>query len=246
MGRIDTKRRLLSPVCGLLCCLLLAATALAGDGPVLMDAHYAYVGLPDIPPPITSREVYIVFDEALDLATALNVSNYKFYQTDNPSWSLDVLEAWDVGLPGHILIFLEDLPLEVNQTLEASGIRDLQGNLMAPGQFVIVEPLEDMSDLPVAETRLPVIHSIAPNPFNPAATIHFTLSAAAGQVSLGVFDLRGRLVRTLYRASNPAAGEIRVTWRGDDDAGQQVAAGGYLVRLQADGHHLVRKVMLAK
>ncbi len=80
---------------------------------------------------------------------------------------------------------------------------------------------------PVATRLLPS----APNPFLGATQIRFTLAEPAGAV-LRVYAPDGRLVRTLLDAQLPA-GEKTLTWDGRDDQGRYVAAGTYIVRLQA-------------
>ncbi len=84
-----------------------------------------------------------------------------------------------------------------------------------------------------------------PNPFNPLTNIRFRLPAA-GQVQVGIFDLRGRLLKSLVRDALPA-GEHVVTWNGLDALGRPVASGTYFCKLRApDGSELSRKLMLAK
>lgn len=84
----------------------------------------------------------------------------------------------------------------------------------------------------------------APNPFNPATTIAFTLPAA-GEMTVEVFDLRGQHVRTLLRARREA-GPQRVTWDGRGDDGRGVASGVYLVRAAGAGLLEFTKVALTK
>ncbi|MEZ4388573.1 MAG: endonuclease [Candidatus Krumholzibacteriia bacterium] len=82
----------------------------------------------------------------------------------------------------------------------------------------------------------------APNPFNPATSIAFTL-AEPGRADLLVYGLDGKLVRTL--ASGPcSAGRHDVTWRGRDDLGREVPSGAYVVRLRSAGRTASTKVML--
>ena len=71
-----------------------------------------------------------------------------------------------------------------------------------------------------------------PNPFNPSTVIRFRLSAVS-KVTLSIFDLLGRRVRTL--ASNRAygPGAHTLTWNGVDDSGKQLASGLYIYRLEA-------------
>jgi hypothetical protein len=85
----------------------------------------------------------------------------------------------------------------------------------------------------------------APNPFNPRTTIHYVVPGQGERVRLSVFDLRGRLVRTLLDAPLPA-GAGSVVWDGVDAAGQVVASGTYLVELTAGRDRAVQKVTLVK
>ncbi|MFO7609005.1 MAG: FlgD immunoglobulin-like domain containing protein [Candidatus Krumholzibacteriia bacterium] len=83
-----------------------------------------------------------------------------------------------------------------------------------------------------------------PNPFNPATTISWWLPQA-GHLGLEVFDVRGRLVRTLADGPAPAgAGEVR--WDGRAGDGRAAAAGVYFYRLQAGDETLVGKMALIK
>jgi flagellar hook assembly protein FlgD len=65
----------------------------------------------------------------------------------------------------------------------------------------------------------------------------------AGMVRLRVFDLRGRLVRTLTERGY-AAGEVSILWDGKDDAGRRQAAGTYLVQLDSGDVTATRKLLL--
>jgi len=83
-----------------------------------------------------------------------------------------------------------------------------------------------------------------PNPFNPRTEVVFDLPYG-GRAHLAVYDVCGRLVRTLSTGELPA-GRNRVVWSGDDDAGRPVATGTYLLRLRQGGHAAVRRVTLMK
>jgi aminopeptidase N len=83
-----------------------------------------------------------------------------------------------------------------------------------------------------------------PNPFNPATEIHFTL-ARPGVIALRVFDVHGRLVRTLARGMRPA-GEYAVRWDGDNEQGGAVASGTYFYRLVGPGGVEERRMVLAR
>jgi hypothetical protein len=83
-----------------------------------------------------------------------------------------------------------------------------------------------------------------PNPFNPATKIAFRLERDA-QATLRVFDVHGRLVRTLVD-SYLAAGPRTVEWDGRDDRGHPLASGTYYMRLQGGGTYTSRVVNLLK
>lgn len=84
-----------------------------------------------------------------------------------------------------------------------------------------------------------------PNPFNPATTIRFDL-AAPGPVTLDVYDVAGRQVRSLLARESLAAGQHSVLWDGRDGSGRPAAAGIYLVRLQTAGGGYTGKIALVK
>lgn len=73
-----------------------------------------------------------------------------------------------------------------------------------------------------------------PNPVAKATVIAYQLSAPA-EVSLGLFDVAGRLVRVLERSGPKAAGRHEVTWDTRDGVGRGVPAGVYVYRLEVNG-----------
>jgi len=89
----------------------------------------------------------------------------------------------------------------------------------------------------------PTALAIRPNPFNPNVTISFELRES-GPVCLRVFDVRGRLVRTLADKPFPA-GHHDVHWDGRGDDGRRLPSGVYVGRLQAGGHVAVSRMTLA-
>ncbi|OGG02314.1 MAG: hypothetical protein A3F83_07960 [Candidatus Glassbacteria bacterium RIFCSPLOWO2_12_FULL_58_11] len=85
-----------------------------------------------------------------------------------------------------------------------------------------------------------------PNPFNPSTTISYTLPEnTAGHVSLGVYDIRGRLVRILIN-ENKETGTFQVNWDGKDKTGHSLPSGVYLYRLSAGNFSETRKLMIVK
>jgi hypothetical protein len=96
-------------------------------------------------------------------------------------------------------------------------------------------------DVPVLPPSLGVNR---PNPFHPTTEIPFTVERA-GHVTLAVYDVAGRRVRTLVdRTMEP--GRHSVTWNGIDDNGRMAASGVYFYRLKTGRFSATRKLVLLR
>ena len=84
-----------------------------------------------------------------------------------------------------------------------------------------------------------------PNPFNPTTTIRYDVPSSGSDLSLRIYDVGGRLVKTLVEGTQ-TAGEKSVTWNGRDDAGRPVASGVYFYRLTAPNYTKTHKMVLMK
>ena len=83
-----------------------------------------------------------------------------------------------------------------------------------------------------------------PNPFNPVTVLSFTIDREE-HVTLAVYDISGRLVRTLVDR-RMRAGAYAEEWDGRDQNGNPVASGVYLYRLKTGNRALTRKAILLK
>jgi hypothetical protein len=81
-----------------------------------------------------------------------------------------------------------------------------------------------------------------PNPMNPTATIKYTIGTP-GKVQLRVFDVSGRVVRTLVDETK-TAGAFSVIWDGKNDGGERVASGVFFYQLNAPGSELNKKIVI--
>ena len=83
-----------------------------------------------------------------------------------------------------------------------------------------------------------------PNPFNP--TTRFTFSVAAqADVSLMIYDVLGRKIRTLVD-DEKAPGVYNVVWDGRNEGGSFVATGLYFARFRGGEYSEMRKLVLKK
>ena len=88
-----------------------------------------------------------------------------------------------------------------------------------------------------------------PNPFNPETWIPYRLAADA-EVTLTVYDIHGRVVRTLalgYKSAGFYEGRSRAAyWDGRNQLGEPTASGIYFYTLQADDFAATRKMIIRK
>jgi hypothetical protein len=101
-------------------------------------------------------------------------------------------------------------------------------------------------DVPEIDTDVRVnrLHQNRPNPFNPRTTIRFSV-AGKGPVELAIYDVGGRLVRTMIdKTMSP--GLHAVVWDGTDDKGRSVGSGIYWSQLEAGDYVSSKKLVLLK
>lgn len=88
--------------------------------------------------------------------------------------------------------------------------------------------------------------NFAPNPLLTGATgkIQFTM-AKAGRAKIDVFDVNGRLVRSVLDKTMPE-GPNYAEWNGTDMSGRQVASGVYFYRLRANGEDFSKQMVVVR
>ncbi len=89
------------------------------------------------------------------------------------------------------------------------------------------------------------LHAAVPNPFNPRTTIRYDLPRDS-RVHLSVYDVSGRLVRTLVEGVEVAAGQREAVWDGRDEVGRSASSGVYFCRLETDDYHTAIRMTLLK
>ncbi len=108
---------------------------------------------------------------------------------------------------------------------------DLYTNILEEGKIISVVKKSYLSEC-------------YPNPFNPMATIRFGL-AEASILSLGIYDVSGKLIRSLA-SGRWQAGAHQIEWNGRDDRGQMVRSGLYFYRLESEGFLDTKSMVLLK
>lgn len=83
-----------------------------------------------------------------------------------------------------------------------------------------------------------------PNPFNPITAIKYELPELS-DVSLYIYDIRGRQIKSWSIEEQPAGGYL-LFWNGDNEAGKQVATGVYFAHIQSGDFSQVIKMVYLK
>jgi len=136
-------------------------------------------------------------------------------------------EAYLVGLPGGA----------VNLRKEASALVSA-----GPPLTLVVGVSEFVAPFLAAPLSKEMSFAF-PNPAEDNVTFKYNLQAA-GDVSIKIFDVGGRLVREL-KASG-AAGSNTLTWDTTNRHGQKVGSGVYIYRLEAGGNRLIDKLAVVR
>ena len=111
----------------------------------------------------------------------------------------------------------------------------------------VTVPVSITVDVAEDPGREPLVFSLthgSPNPFRTETSLNYSLPHRE-RVSIGVYDVRGRLVRTLVDRFQDA-GRYVATWNGRDSRDTRMASGIYIVRYQAGSMQLVRRTVLLR
>jgi predicted GH43/DUF377 family glycosyl hydrolase len=132
----------------------------------------------------------------------------------------DIAESMDIVESGSQVI--------TNDKKSKKNPLDLVGRSRSPGR-----------------TGEPTLGQNVPNPFNPSTSISYQVPTR-GHVSLRVYDVGGRLIRSLVDDIQPA-GAHTASWNGLDDVGRRAVSGVYLYRLVFEGVVVdTRKMLMLK
>lgn len=116
-------------------------------------------------------------------------------------------------------------------------------NAIATGIPGVEEELHEQED---SGNRLIFsLRKIAPNPCFQKTTISYSIAQLC-RVNLNVYDITGRLVKTIISNHMQEPNMYRTVWFGDDNHDRKVSEGIYFIKLDAGNFHAVQKVLLLK
>jgi hypothetical protein len=127
---------------------------------------------------------------------------------------------------------------DVERISFAAGFENLEHSLFEGGEIQVRSPAGLPSEFDLAVGR--------PNPSSGAVGIAYSVPSGETRfVEIDVYDVNGRLVRSLVR-ENREAGRHEVFWNGEDESGRRVASGAYFCRMKAGAFDLTRKLVRSR
>jgi hypothetical protein len=118
---------------------------------------------------------------------------------------------------------------------------------MAKNVFDWMQFVTNICCIGYADAEIPSAFKLSqnfPNPFNPSTTIKFDMKEK-GPVTLKVYDVAGRLVRTLEDGVRDA-GAYSILWDGRNNIGSEVASGIYFYKMETNGFIETRKMVMLR
>jgi hypothetical protein len=179
-----------------------------------------------------------------------NVQSYTTlgYRKDYFSFGSDHVPFQQAGIPAFLAIEWDygSYPDYHRSTDTSEKIDASLGVQIMRAMAATLADLAGASD-PATDAPAPAVFRLeqnVPNPFNPRTQISFTL-ATSGPMSLTIFDLAGRRVRTLLAESRSAGTHVTV-WDGASDEGVAMPSGSYFYRLASGDTKLARRMTLIR
>ena len=196
----------------------------------ITDGSGAYVFMWDNPNNIDSLTCKLVFDGDLEFLQS---------QTINSSFAtIQISDVIDQMYDLNIDSLTGSWRIEISN-VEAGANENLNG----PFQITFINE----NILNVFDSNFPENFSLKqnyPNPFNPITSLRYDLPED-GLVNITIYDMMGRIVKTLVNGSQ-TAGFKSVQWNATNDRNEPVSAGLYLYTIQAGEFRQTKKMVLLK
>ena len=123
------------------------------------------------------------------------------------------------------------------------SVPDTSLNRISSGEWLASEATSVMP----TEDNLPSSFQLFqnyPNPFNPTTVINYRINDS-GPVRHAIYDLKGRLIKTLVNQEQPR-GFYSTKWNAKNETGDDVASGTYLYRIEMGDTTKARKLTLIR
>jgi len=175
-----------------------------------------------------------------------NVSGFKIYRSDSELFESAI--CLNVFIPATNTSQMQVYQF-VDEEVTSSGTYfywlenlDLDGSSMMHGPVVVLFNVSGSGVPPIPV--IPGVNSIYPNPFNPSTNIKYGVPSS-GEVDLSIYNLKGQVVRTLVKESK-SSGTYGAIWNGEDNHGDRVSSGIYIIKLSLGKQNWKSKLVLSK
>jgi len=181
----------------------------------------------------------VTLDGKAEIAVATSTSQIRLLSGEDGDtlWTY-MAGNGNISQAGEVVAMIPDI--DGNNAPEiAAGTR--HGHVALLKSTANVLPTSDEGEVSPVAFRL---HAPFPNPTAAGSTLMFELPET-GNVRLAVYDLLGRQVAVLGDGEH-SAGQHEVMWNGRGASGAPVAAGMYLVRLEAGRHAATQRILVLR
>jgi flagellar hook assembly protein FlgD len=120
-------------------------------------------------------------------------------------------------------------------------VSSLDGEFVASDGRVVMPP-NGIEGAPSAGPATVALSAARPNPFSNETRFELTLSAAAPDVKLAIYDLTGRLVASLHSGAL-GAGSHAFVWDGRRADGTRAADGVYFYRARTGSSVMSKRIV---
>ena len=125
-----------------------------------------------------------------------------------------------------------------NEVVYGTGQTDIKAYSVSVNQQLMIKDLS----LNASSFKL---NNPTPNPFNPSTTISYEINNP-NQVSMSIYDLNGKLVRSLMNRYHDK-GSFSINWDGKNNHGDHISAGLYILKMMSGNLDLrTKKITLLK
>jgi hypothetical protein len=191
-----------------------------------------------------SEEVFISAGDTATVALAFeNVQGNNL--TDNPFPHTAGGQSAPDGTAGTAINVFDRLQISaIGWEVRSGGGGPMNANLVITPGISAIDPVTSVETYSGSPLRLPRLTNVIPNPFRHTTGVEYAVPRP-GHVTIRVYDVRGRLIKTLVNKS-VVQGTHFAFWNAQDEWGTTVPSGIYFIRMISSGQEAFRKALVLK
>ena len=172
-------------------------------------------------------------------ALCYNLTNNKVYCANRLSDNVTVIDGANNSVITTIPVGERPIDICWNRIRNRVYVANSYGSSILVFRDVMIG-IEDAR----GQTEEARIFEASPNQFRTQTTLRYSIFAE-GNVSLLLYDISGRLVKTLVNQVQTSR-NYSVNWNGNDDNGRKVGQGVYFCVLKADGQGMEKNLLMLR